>query len=662
MLSMLGSCSFETTWRERWWDYYDRGVNRIDEGDVDGAISDFNVAIGKRFRDQFNARMYGMHFIRQYFPHRELGIALIGKGEYEGAIQELETSLSQLDSAKTRHYLDEGRRGYLNETGADQAPPTVDVVSHMDGEVVAALEATIRSRATDDFYVSEVSVGGERVKLDVSDREVTFEKTVTLTPGINRIVVEAVDLTGKRSEKVIQLMVDRAGPVISIVSPENNSQTDDSTAQFRGYAMDDSGIETFLLNGRPADLEYLEAEGYYRVEGTFSLAPGTNALTFEAIDSIGNTTSGMIQVSYTAEGLAYLLPGSAPVLVASSSAAGAFRAALRAVMTGAVSATGDLRVEVTNLEDGQVTPLKDNFLMGTAESLNEIMRIRVNEEPLKTLPGKVIWFSHKLSLAEGSNEVTVLARDTADNESTVSLSLTYERPTIYKPEHRMSLAVLPFGKLAGEVSANGQNAQEYFSQGLFDLQRFRLVERQNLDRVLEEQQLSGTQLVDKDRAVQLGKIVGADATAFAELTERSDGIELRVRIVDNESTDILFEDSAFSTAESQQDIEFEMLSLADKITRAFPLVGAEVIEADGLELVVEMNTPTDLREGTRMILYQEQEVVSSKTGKVLGYKTSVLGDARLGQSIGEGICLATVIGETLSGDGTIETGYKVFTR
>lgn len=259
-LSVLGSCSLislEHTWREKWWDYYDRGVTRLEEGEVDDAVSDFHVAIGKRFQDQYNARMYGMHFTRQYFPHRELGVALLEKGEYQSAIQELEVSLSQLDSAKARYHLDEARKGYLNETGADKEAPSVSVLSHTDGAVIAALETTIQGQASDDFYVGQVSIGGQRIKLDVSDKEVTFERAVTLTPGPNEILIAASDLTGKRTEQVLHLLVDRAVPIRrqslrGVDSPSSRLVTSSFTSPTAPTAPD-TAPSTAALKAVPAE-------------------------------------------------------------------------------------------------------------------------------------------------------------------------------------------------------------------------------------------------------------------------------------------------------------------------------------------------------------------------------------------------------------------------
>jgi hypothetical protein len=96
---------------------------------LDAALKDLATAIGKRDKDQRNARTYGMHFV-DYFPHRELGIAYYHKGDLVKAAKELEemreelTRLSYTDdlTAKTTIF-DTWTDSYTNNTGATVGHP-----------------------------------------------------------------------------------------------------------------------------------------------------------------------------------------------------------------------------------------------------------------------------------------------------------------------------------------------------------------------------------------------------------------------------------------------------------------------------------------------------------------------------------------------------------
>jgi len=120
--------------RDRWWNYYERGVSFSEGGVYQEAISDFETAIRKRKSDQWRSRTYGMHFVN-YFPHRELGKVYYQLKMYGEAIEELEASLNTAESAKAKYYLNKARKGLLEETNVDKSPPTLRISSPIEGEI-----------------------------------------------------------------------------------------------------------------------------------------------------------------------------------------------------------------------------------------------------------------------------------------------------------------------------------------------------------------------------------------------------------------------------------------------------------------------------------------------------------------------------------------------
>ena len=110
------------TFRDKWWNYYERGLS-FSEGDFhDDAVRDFQDAIEKREKDQWRSRTYGMHFV-DYFPHRELGIVYYNQKKYTDAAVELEKSLSTAESSKAKYYLNKVRREILDQTEKDTLSP-----------------------------------------------------------------------------------------------------------------------------------------------------------------------------------------------------------------------------------------------------------------------------------------------------------------------------------------------------------------------------------------------------------------------------------------------------------------------------------------------------------------------------------------------------------
>ncbi|NQT83868.1 hypothetical protein HQ563_12635, partial [bacterium] len=110
LVGAVGGCAY--TWRPYWWNFYERGVSRASEEQLSEAAEDFETAIGERKgatvprpKDARRVRTYGMHFIDDYFPHRELGVAYYRMKRFADAERELLISLDQTPSAKARAYL-----------------------------------------------------------------------------------------------------------------------------------------------------------------------------------------------------------------------------------------------------------------------------------------------------------------------------------------------------------------------------------------------------------------------------------------------------------------------------------------------------------------------------------------------------------------------------
>lgn len=115
-------------WRAQWWNYYQRGASYLDGEYWREATADFQAALEQRRgrKDRRRARTYGVHYL-DYFPHRDLGIAYYHLGQYTAAQRELETSLSTVDTAKAKFYLNKARKVLLEQSGQDTSPPRIAI-------------------------------------------------------------------------------------------------------------------------------------------------------------------------------------------------------------------------------------------------------------------------------------------------------------------------------------------------------------------------------------------------------------------------------------------------------------------------------------------------------------------------------------------------------
>ncbi|MEZ4528859.1 MAG: FlgO family outer membrane protein [Desulfobacterales bacterium] len=268
--------------RHKWWNYYERGLSYADGRLWKQAEGDFRQALSGRAGDQFRARTYGMHFL-DYFPLRELGIALFYQNRYAEAIQELEKSLAAQKSAKAEFYLDKARAKRIGERKSDSRPPEISLLTPAEGFLSNQPSLTITGIATDDTYVKSIRVNGAPVRVDVSAKEISFASEVPLKPGENLIRVEAADLSGKKAETVRRVCCDRAGPILNIDDLSLEPASD--RYRIKGYAYDDAGIKSIQVNGQ----EILQSPGTEVVLNHPVPAPHGKAIVI-AEDRIGNRT------------------------------------------------------------------------------------------------------------------------------------------------------------------------------------------------------------------------------------------------------------------------------------------------------------------------------------------------------------------------------------
>jgi len=108
---------------------------------------------------------------------------------------------------------------------------------------------------------------------------------------------------------------------------------------------------------------------------------------------------------------------------------------------------------------------------------------------------------------------------------------------------RLTVVVWPFEDITfvsdptGGPQDLGSLAMETMIAGLMRYERVEVVERERLDRILEELNLSCSGLADQEACLQVGKIVGAGKMVFGEYFLMPGGqVHFLVRLVDVETS------------------------------------------------------------------------------------------------------------------------------
>jgi len=127
---------------------------------------------------------------------------------------------------------------------------------------------------------------------------------------------------------------------------------------------------------------------------------------------------------------------------------------------------------------------------------------------------------------------------TLDKLFTRALIQLHDYSSIQIPNNTPA-AVLPIICSKEELNVNA----EYFTANLlyaFSLNKtFTAIERKNLQKIIEEQKLQLTGLTDLDKAVEVGKIMGAEMLIAGELFEKEECFELYVKLLNVKTAEVL---------------------------------------------------------------------------------------------------------------------------
>jgi len=99
---------------------------------------------------------------------------------------------------------------------------------------------------------------------------------------------------------------------------------------------------------------------------------------------------------------------------------------------------------------------------------------------------------------------------------------------------KKKIAVIEFSDLDGNVTQFGKYLAEELITRLFRTKKFEVVERQLLNKVLSEQKLGITGIIDDESAIAIGKILGVDAIVSGSITDLGTSLKVNARVISTE--------------------------------------------------------------------------------------------------------------------------------
>jgi len=597
--------------RHRWWNYYERALSFSDGEFHKEAILDLKIAVEQRPEDQRMARTYGMHFV-DYFPHREAGIAYYRMGDLTAAQGELELSISQYPSSKARFYLDRVRKALIEREGGEVKPPRL-VLDFQNGEIWTRDDPVIVSGvAEDERYVAGVSIMGISLFLEQAQTRIPFKRALQLSQGRHEIAVEARNLLGKKASRNVVIRVDREGPVITVEKIEEDKTQ--GGIVITGSVYDEAGVLQFLLNGEPL-------RGVSGAEASFKqLVPkARKELELVATDRLGNETSATIPLD--------LLGKARPPIRMALADSGGIPLVLAASPGGK-----DIRppeIKLKGWTDSQTVFLGKIYIEGQVVDESTIESLTINKTPVLRRKGQSIFFGHLAELGEGDNEILIEAKDQAGNLAEKKIFVKRKVPQALQLQERLSLTVLPFEQ-NGAVPESSLSFQDRLIDSLVNQNRFRVVERAKLDVILQEQKLSGTELIDKSTALRLGKLVAAQSIVTGSIVETRTGTEIVARLVDTETSEILASEDVYDEVKDPAGLRGLAEGMAVKFHRAFPLLDGLILQQRGNAIFTDLGQDK-IKLNRRLLVFKEEPLKHPVTGKILGADNVIVGRARVSQ-------------------------------
>ena len=209
---------------------------------------------------------------------------------------------------------------------------------------------------------------------------------------------------------------------------------------------------------------------------------------------------------------------------------------------------------------------------------------------------------------------------------------------------RTKIAVLDFAMVGEKLEPEGIGTilSEYFITSIVKSGRFEVVERAMLQKIVAEQNLSTTGLVDANTASQLGKLLGVDVIITGSILKLRNSIDINARIISVQSGSIIAaEDIGADTDKDYQDL---VKQLTAKIMQNFPLTGY-IVKKDNKTATIDLGTISGLAVGTEFVVYKEGEIIKHpKTGEVLDVEKIQTGQIRI-TTVSRNVAVGNILSE-----------------
>ncbi|MBI4639568.1 MAG: tetratricopeptide repeat protein [Candidatus Tectomicrobia bacterium] len=160
-------------------------------------------------------------------------------------------------------------------------------------------------------------------------------------------------------------------------------------------------------------------------------------------------------------------------------------------------------------------------------------------------------------------------------------------------------------------------------------QRITVVEREVLDKLLEELNLGSSQLADPAVAVKVGKIMAARLISIGSLTRGRNDTQISLRVIETETTAIkaAFSEAVGRTVEDDDVMNTLTQKVMDRLRKDYPIRG-KVAVVEGDEITLNIGTVHGVTPGLKLKVMKDGQAIV-RDGRVIGYRKIDVGKAEV---------------------------------
>lgn len=220
----------------------------------------------------------------------------------------------------------------------------------------------------------------------------------------------------------------------------------------------------------------------------------------------------------------------------------------------------------------------------------------------------------------------------------------------------LSVSFLGFSNRGALSARAGENEYLAFSltQALLAQQRISVVERELIDKLLEELNLTASELTNSETALKLGKIIGARFIATGTVTRLGKESQVSLRVIETETS--LIKGAFVETMAQESSLTPVAASLAVKLgetlRQEFPLQG-KVASVEGDSVTLNIGAAAGVVAGLKMKVFEEGEPIVME-GRELGRKKTDVAEIEI-TAVEDGLST----GRVLSKRADIKKGQRV---